>query len=76
MKPLLRSKHGINDAMALWIKNLPPYSVIEKLLLISPFKRGTRYLFFCSCVPNLASTSMLPVSGAEQLVACGARIIE
>lgn len=35
----------------------PPNSVMEKLLRISPCNRGTRYFFFCSGVPNRASTS-------------------
>ena len=63
---------------------------MEKALRISPFSSGVRYFLFCSGVPNRASTSthhelvpivllhlpMLPVSGAEQFVACGAIICE
>ena len=42
-------------------------SVIKNADLISPFIRGFNHLFFCSSVPYFASTSMFPVSGAEQL---------
>ena len=42
-------------------------SVIRNTDRISPFRSGVRYLAFCAGVPYLASTSMLPVSGAEQL---------
>ena len=37
-----------------------------------PSSSGSSHCFFCSSVPNIASTSMLPVSGAEQLNAAGA----
>src|ERR1700712_4186927 len=44
-------------------------SVITYDDLISPFRRGFNHSSFCSAVPYLASTSMLPVSGAELFVA-------
>ena len=42
-------------------------SVIAKADLVLPSNRGFKYLFFCSSVPYRTNTSMLPVSGAEQL---------
>ena len=45
-------------------------SVIPKQDLISPLSNGTSHFCFCSSVPYLTSTSMLPVSGAEQLNTC------
>ncbi len=51
-------------------------SVMAKQLLISPSSNGTSQRSCCSGVPNIASTSMLPVSGAEQLVASGASSID
>ncbi len=33
---------------------------------ISPFSSGFSHFSFCSGVPTFSSTSMLPVSGAEQ----------
>ena len=39
---------------------------------ISPFSKGVNHWSFCSCVPNSASISMFPVSGAEQLNTSGA----
>src|SRR5712692_5844278 len=47
-------------------------SVIEKQERISPASSGLSHLSFCSSVPYRASTSMLPVSGAEQLNTSGA----
>jgi hypothetical protein len=38
--------------------DVPPSSVIEKLLLVSPLSNGKRYFSFCSLVPNLARTSI------------------
>ena len=34
---------------------------------MSPFKRGVNHCSFCSSVPYLTKTSILPVSGALQL---------
>ena len=42
-------------------------SVIEKDERISPASSGSSHCCCCSGVPYCASTSMLPVSGAEQL---------
>ncbi len=47
-------------------------SVIAKDERISPASSGVSQRSFCSGVPNIVSTSMLPVSGAEQLIAAGA----
>ena len=44
-----------------------PGSVIPKQLRISPLSSGSSHCFFCSGVPTRSSTSMFPVSGAEQL---------
>jgi hypothetical protein len=44
-------------------------SVIKNADLISPFNSGASHFFFCASEPYLASTSMLPVSGAAQFVA-------
>ena len=42
-------------------------SVIANAERISPSSSGVSQRSFCSGVPNWWSTSMLPVSGAEQL---------
>src|SRR3982751_6874649 len=47
-------------------------SVIANAERISPSSSGCSHCSFCSGVPNCVSTSMLPVSGAEQLTASGA----
>ena len=47
-------------------------SVIPNALRISPSSRGRNHFSCCSAVPNIVSTSMLPVSGAEQLQASDA----
>src|SRR5207249_231559 len=47
-------------------------SVIAKADRILPSSRGSSHCFFCSGVPYRSSTSMLPVSGAEQLNTSGA----
>ena len=47
-------------------------SVIAKHERISPASSGFSQRSFCSGVPYRASTSMLPVSGAEQLNTSGA----
>src|SRR5882724_9502978 len=47
-------------------------SVIEKHDRISPASSGFSHFSFCSVVPYRASTSILPVSGAEQLNTSGA----
>ncbi len=51
-------------------------SVIAKHDLISPSSSGWSQRSFCSGVPNMCSTSMLPVSGAAQLIASGAIAID
>ena len=47
-------------------------SVIEKHERISPSSSGRSHCVTCSSVANIASSSMLPVSGAEQFIASGA----
>lgn len=47
-------------------------SVIANADRISPASNGSSHCFFCSSVPNWASTSMFPVSGAAQFSAVGA----
>ena len=47
-------------------------SVIENAERISPSSSGSNHFCCCSSVPNSDSSSMLPVSGAEQLIASGA----
>src|SRR5687768_5400712 len=42
-------------------------SVIEKHERISPLSKGASHRNFCSGVPYMCSTSIFPVSGAEQL---------
>ena len=44
------------------------------ILNSTPSSSGSNQRLRCSSVPNMASTSMLPVSGAEQLHASGASI--
>ena len=44
-------------------------SVMRKADRISPSIRGLSHCAFCASLPYLASTSMLPVSGAAQLTA-------
>ena len=44
-------------------------SVIRKADLISPFSSGVSHCRFCASLPYFARTSILPVSGAAQLVA-------
>ena len=48
-------------------------SVIAKAERISPARSGSSHLCFCSSEPYLTSTSALPVSGALQFRASGAR---
>ena len=47
-------------------------SVMAKAERIWASSRGRSHCCFCSSVPNMCSTSMLPVSGALQLSAAGA----
>ena len=47
-------------------------SVIAKALRISPANSGSSHCVRCSSVANRCSVSMLPVSGAAQLVTSGA----
>ncbi len=51
-------------------------SVIANADRISPSSSGCSHLAFCSAVPNMCRTSMLPVSGAAQLIASGAMWME
>ena len=48
-------------------------SVMQNADRISPSSSGLSQRSCCSAVPNSASTSMLPVSGAAQFSASGAR---
>ena len=48
-------------------------SVIAKPDRISPGQQRVQPLRFCASVPTRCSTSMLPVSGAAQFIASGAR---
>src|SRR5262249_59631105 len=48
-------------------------SVIAKQERISPAKSGRSQRSFCSTLPYRTRTSMLPVSGAEQLKTSGAQ---
>ena len=48
-------------------------SVIAKADRISPLRSGFNHFSFCAGVPTFSSTSMLPVSGAEQLSVSEAR---
>jgi hypothetical protein len=48
-------------------------SVMANADRISPASSGSSHCFFCSSVPSRCSSSMLPVSGAAQLMASGAR---
>ena len=43
-----------------------PGSVMPKQERISPLSSGFNHFSFCAGVPTFSSTSMLPVSGAEQ----------
>ena len=47
-------------------------SVMAKAERILPSSRGSSQRFLCSSLPYRSSTSMLPVSGAEQLKTSGA----
>ena len=47
-------------------------SVIANAERIVPASNGSSQVFFCSSVPSRCSSSMLPVSGAWQLMASGA----
>ena len=54
-------------AMLVASEEATPGSVIPKADLISPASKGLSHSSCCSLVPYLSKTSMLPVSGAEQL---------
>ena len=47
-------------------------SVMQNADRISPASSGSSHARCCSGVPNMCSTSMLPVSGAAQFMASGA----
>ena len=49
-----------------------PGSVMQNADLIRPSSSGASQRSCCSRVPNIASTSMFPVSGAAQFIAWGA----
>ena len=49
-------------------------SVIEKQDRLSASRRGSSQRSRCSSVPNIAMSSMFPVSGAEQFSASGAML--
>ena len=51
-------------------------SVMANADRISPSMSGWSHCDFCSAVPNMCSTSMLPVLGASQLIASGAMCTE
>ncbi len=51
-------------------------SVIANPERILPFSRGSSHRCFCSGEPNIASSSMFPVSGGAQFRAAGAMCIE
>mmetsp|Transcript_37885 Transcript_37885/g.93111 ORF Transcript_37885/g.93111 Transcript_37885/m.93111 type:complete len:319 (-) Transcript_37885:246-1202(-) len=57
----------IDDWMLVASHDATSGSVMAKHERISPLRRGVSHRSFCSSVPYLSSTSMLPVSGAEQL---------
>ena len=65
---------SIRMAMLVASEDATSGSVIAKAERISPSSRGCSQRSFCSSVPNWASTSMLPVSGAEQLQASEAML--
>ena len=46
-------------------------SVMRKADLILPSNNGASHSLFCASFPYFAKTSIFPVSGAAQLVACG-----
>ena len=48
-------------------------SVMEKQERMRPSRSGSSQVCFCSGVPNMCSSSMLPVSGALQFIASGMR---
>ena len=55
------------DAILVASDEATPGSVMPKADLISPLSNGLRYFSLCSSLPYLSRTSILPVSGAEQL---------
>ena len=55
------------DAIFVASDEATPGSVIPNAERISPFNNGLRYISLCSSEPYLSRTSILPVSGAEQL---------
>src|SRR4029453_6128835 len=60
------------DSMFVASEEATAGSVIVKHERISPASSGFSHLSFCSGVPYRERTSMLPVSGAEQLKTSGA----
>src|SRR4029077_10210095 len=62
----------ILDSIFVASDDATPGSVMAKHERISPARSGLSHRSFCSGVPYRASTSMLPVSGAEQLKTSGA----
>ena len=66
----LRQRHTRLDHLLRICKNMGlyslPFSVMAKALLILPWRSGVSHSAFCAGDAYLASSSMLPVSGAEQ----------
>src|SRR3954452_22221968 len=60
---------SIRDEMFVASEDATHGSVIAKHERISPSSNGRSHCSFCNAVPNWLRISMLPVSGAEQLVA-------
>ena len=58
---------SMRSAMLVASEEATSGSVIAKAERISPSSSGVSQRSFCAGVPNWCSTSMLPVSGAEQL---------
>ena len=56
-----------DEAILVASEDATPGSVIPKAERISPLSNGFKYISLCSSEPYLSSTSMFPVSGAEQL---------
>ena len=65
--PLVAVAHAHGTASFLASDDATSGSVITYAERISPRSSGSSHRCFCSGVPTRSSTSMLPVSGAEQL---------
>ena len=62
----------IEVAMLVASEDATSGSVMANADRIWPSSSGSSHCDFCSGVPNMCSTSMLPVLGASQLIASGA----